>query len=263
MASKILREWARSLVRYAASNSPNRRPSDGTLPLIHLSRIGGDVEALIWAVGRVWSARVECAIRRVHPAVNCVLLFVGLYLFVDVFVAQLTWYGVPPQQFEFPDETIWGVAKFVIFAVCVGLVALVSPGCVRRRLFAAALFPFVGLVGLWVTALAAEFSVSIRLPDEYLVAETIFRGLTIGLIVSLVLSLPTALLYGAAAGPISALALVPSIARGSWNAAHPYMNFDAIGALIWFGWPFVCAVIALAIITNRCHRWLRVGLASE
>jgi hypothetical protein len=200
---------------------------------------------------------------KIHPVANCVLLFVGLHLFADVLVARLAWYGVPPQQFGLPDETIRGFAKFGMFIICVGLVALVSPGCARRRIFVAALFPFVGLLGLWVTGWAAAFAVSIRLPDEYLIVETILRGLTIGFFVAWVLSVPTTLLYGAAAGPISALALVPSIAKASWNAAHPYMNLDASGGLFWFGWPFICAIILLAISTNRCHRWLRVGPASE
>ena len=93
--------------------------------------------------------------------------------------------------------------------------------------------------------------------------ETMLRGLTIGFFVASVLSVPTALLYGAAAGPISVLALVPSIAKASWNAAHPYMNLDASGGVFWFGWPFICAIFFLAIFTNRCHRWLRVGLAPE
>ncbi len=263
MASTVLREWARSLVRYAASNSSDRHANGVELPLIHLNHIGGDVEALIWAVGCVWSVRAERAIVRIHPAANCVLLFVGLYLFVDVLVARLAWYGVPPRQFEFPDQTIRGFAKFWMFVICVGLVALVSPGCVRRRIFAAALFPFVAVLGLWVTGWATAFSVSIGLPDEYLIVETILRGLTIGFFVAWVLTMPTALLYGAAAGPISVLALVPSIAKASWNAAHPYMNLDASGGLFWFGWPFICAILFLAISTHRCHRWLRVGPASE
>jgi hypothetical protein len=258
MASTVLRQWARTLVRYAASNSPDRHANDVELPLIHLNHIGGDVEALFWAVGCVWSVRAERAILTIHPAANCVLLFVGLYLFVDVLAARLAWYGVPPLQFEFPDETIRGFAKFGMFIICVGLVALVSPGCARRRIFAAALFPFVGLMGLWVTGLATAFAVSIQLPDEYLIVETILRGLTIGFFVAWVLSVPTALLYGAVAGPIAALALVPSIAKASWNAAHPYMNLDASGGLFWFGWPSICAIIFLAISTNRCHRWLRV-----
>jgi hypothetical protein len=150
-----------------------------------------------------------------------------------------------------------------MFIACVGLVALVSPGCTRRRIFAAALFPFVGVLGLWVTGWATSFAVSIRLPDEYLIVETVLRGLTIGSFVAWMLSMPTALLYGAAAGPASALALVPAIAKASWNAAQPYMNLDASGGLFWFGWPFICAIIFLAISTNRCHRWLHVGPASE
>ena len=263
MASTVLREWARSLVRYAVSNSPDRLPNGVELPLFYLNHIGGDIEALIWAVGCVWSVRAERAILRVHPAANCVLLFVGLYLFAAVLVARIAWYGVPAQQFELPDETIRGFAKFAMFIICVGLVALVSPGCARRRLFAAALFPFAGLLGLWVTGLATAFAVSIRLPDEYLIVETILRGLTIGFLIAWVLSIPTALLYGAAAGPLSALVLVPSIAKASWNAAHPHMNLDASGGLFWFGWPFICAIIFLTIFTNRCHLWLRVDLASE
>jgi hypothetical protein len=241
------------------SGSPDELPSGATLPLIQLNRIGGDLEALVWAVGCFWSVRVECVIRRIHPAVNCILLFGGLYFFVGVLVARLGWYGVPPPHFPFPDETMRGFAKLGMFAVCVGLVALVTPGCTRRRLFAAALFPFFGLLSLWVMAMATALAASIGLPDDYLVAEALLRGLVMGLLVASVMSVPATLLYGAAAGPVSALALLPPIAKACWTASQPYTNFDASGGPFLFAWPFLCTIGLLGVFTALSYRWICPG----
>jgi len=254
MAPTVLRGLARALLRCATSESPVSSCNRAVPPEVQLNHIGSDVEALTWAIGRIWSARVECMIARIHPAVNCVLLLVGLYFAVHVLIVHLAWYGVPQQQLEFPDESLRGLAKLGMFVFAIALVALTTSGCPRRRIFSAAIFPFLCLLGLLATASAFKVAASIAPPGEYPVVEAILRALIIGWIVASALCIPATLLYRATAAPIAFLSLLPSVARVVWNSTP---NLDAVG-MFSFGWPFICAFILIAVSTHICRRWLRL-----
>jgi hypothetical protein len=257
-ASTVLRGLARTLVRYAAKGLAHTHPSWRRLMETEVQRIANGVEALIWAIGCVWAIRVERSINESRPELNCVLLFVGLYLTVHYFLTHLTWYGLAPDRLEFFSAPR-GFLKLAIFFCMTGVVAFATPGGRSRRLFAALAFPFLAMLGLLSVAAGFQVINVIMPPQGNTGAEVILRGLCgplFGVIVAALLSLPCVLLYRATAMPSAALALVPAIAKETGTAAPSHLSPHPYASLFEHLWPFICSLIIIAIFSRICHRWV-------
>jgi len=223
-----------------------------------VKRIANSVEALIWALGCVWGIRVERSINEARPELNCVLFLVGLYLTVHYLLTHLTWYGLGGDRqvvLSVPREFI----KLGLFFVVTAVVAFVTPGRRARRMFAALVFPLLGLWGLLSVAAGFQVSNALMSPLGRASADVALRGLcglVFGAIVASLLSLPCVLLYRDRAIPIAVLALLPAIARSNSLAGpadaipNSYLSFFELL------WPFICSLFLIAIFCSVCSRWV-------
>jgi len=220
-----------------------------------VSHIEGDIEALIWALGYVWSMRVEYLLSRIHPAASCLLLLLGLPFAAEVLIPHLTWYGVLQHQFGFPEESLRGLAKLAAYVAVITLVASTTPGSLRRRVFGASVFPFLSLLALFASGAAHKLVDGIAMTDDHSCAAVLLHGLSMGGIVASALIVPTALLYRSTAVATAILALLPAIAKSAWDDAP---MLDTTSDLLVFACPFIWSLIIIVLATNLCQRYLRL-----
>ena len=219
----------------------------------HLEGIVGDLEALIWAAGCVWTLRVERLIVRAPPIVNCALFLAGVHLGVNILFAHLSWYGFPRAPLGAENETQRAFIKLVIYLGAVALVGLASPGSPRRRIFAACAFPLLGLVALAAFAPGMELANhTIRLA-EYPVEEAVLRGLALGVLIAILLSVPAVLLYRSSAVPVVILSVLPGVAKSNAGVAHPRSVAYTEVLFCQLG-PILYALAVLALSTYICDQ---------
>ena len=255
--SKSLRVLARALVRCSVSRLRSRDYWRVFLER-QLEEIAGDIRALIWAAGCLWSLRVERLIARAPPVVNCALFLAGLYVGVNILLPHLIWYGVPRTSLDFGGDAHRVFLKVALFLAVVAVVGMGSPGSARRRIFAACMFPLVGMLAMLATELGMGFADCIRI-SECPVAEALLRGLALGLLIAALLSLPTALLYRRSAVPVAILSVLPSIAKVDAGVAHS-QALDNADILFWHLGPYLCALTIVALSTYACDRFLSAPL---
>jgi len=255
MTPTPLRAWVRALLRHATSGMPVDQATRRPVSEAHVSHIEGDIEALIWALGYVWSMRAEYLLSRIHPAASCVLLLLGLPVAAEVLIPHLTWYGLPQHQFGFPEESLRGLAKLAAYIVVTTLVASTTPGSLRRRVFGASVFPFLSLLALFASGAAHRLVDGIAVTDDLSCAAVLLHGLSVGGIVASALVVPTALLYRSTATGIAILAILPAIAKSAWDDAP---RLDTISDLLVFACPFIWSLIVIVLATNLCQRYLRL-----
>ena len=254
----MLRVLARAMVRYAAKGLADTHPSWRRLMETEVQRIPNGVEALIWALGCVWAIRVERSINEPRPELNCVLLFAGLYLTVHYFLTHLTWYGLAPDRLDF-FTVPRAFLKLAIFFCVTGVVAFVTPGRRSRRLFAALVFPFFGMLGLMSVAAGFQVVNAIMPQPGNPGAEVVLRGLggpVFGVIVATLLALPCVLLYRATAMPTAVLALLPAIARRAETVDPFGLSLHLYVSFFEHLWPFICSLFITAIFCKVCRRWV-------
>lgn len=177
----VLRASARALVRCAVSRHVRSRHYWQSSLSRDLDRISGDLDALLWAAGCLWALRVERLIGRAPPGVE--------------------------------SETQRAFIKFVLYLAAIVLIGLVSPGSPRRRMFVAGAFPLLGLVAVVAFTLGMQIANCIIRIAEYPIEEAILRGLTLGLLIAMVLSMPAALFYRSSAVPVVILTVVPAMQK--------------------------------------------------
>jgi len=223
-----------------------------------VQRIANGAEALIWALGCVWAIRVERSINEARPELNCVLLFVGLYLAVRYLLTHLTWYGIAPDRLELfcaPRSFL----KLAIYFCVTGVVAFATPGRRSRRLFAALVFPLFGMLGLLSVAAGFHVVDALMPPPGNPGTAIVLCGLCgpiFGVIVATLLSLPCVLLYRATAVPTAALALVPAIARKTGTVGLSDSSLLSYVSFFEHLWPFICSLFITAIFCKVCRRWV-------
>ncbi len=216
--------------------------------------IAGSFEALIWAIGCVWTVRVERFITHPRPVLNSAMLFLGLYITVQYLLTHMVWYGMAPAHSDL-DIPPRGLLKLFIFLFVGGVMAVSTPGDRPRRLFGALAFPFYGVLGLLAVALGSQVIQSLTASQGGM-AQVVLYGPIFGLIVAMCLSLPCTLLYRGAAVPVAILALVPAVSKEMGLAARPALDTNTYVNLLEQLWPFICAFTILWIFCNVCRRWV-------
>lgn len=253
----LLRRCAHTLVCHAAAVLEASYPGVSRSLLKELDKIDSQCEALVWAVGCVWAARVELFLTRARPLLIAALLPVGLYIALDHLFEQLIWYGFSAQWIATGSDVGRYVVKLVIFAALLVFVEVVTPGCRGRRLFGAVAFPIIAMLAVLASQLASQLVEGLHvLVGDPLVGMML--GLPLfGFVVALVLSLPVVLLYRNRAIPIAILALMPEIAKAVTVAGKPEAGVDAEALLFESVAPFVYAVVLIVLFSIECDRWLR------
>jgi hypothetical protein len=254
-SSTALRMLARRLVQYAARGLDPAHPAWPALMDREVQAIAGEFEALIWAVGCLWAIRVERFIDRSRPQLHCLLMVVGLYVSLRYLLTHLAWYGLAPPQVSAADAAPRELIKLGVFAVVVAVVAAATPGGRPRRTFAGLVFPFVALLAVASAALGSQLN-DVLIPNANATTLIILRGPLFGVIVAAILSLPCVLLYRTTSTAAAALALLPAFARAIGAIAMAPADLQRHGAGFGHLWPYVCALIALAIFGAVCNRWL-------
>lgn len=245
-----LRGWVRALLRRATKGIPLdqiTREAGET----QVSHIDGDMEALIWALGYLWSIRVEYLLSRIHPAASCLLLLLGLPLAANILIPHLAWHGLPQHQLGFPEESLRGLAKLAVFVVVITLVASTTRGSLRRRVFGASIFPFLSLLALFASGVAHKLADGIVVAGDH----TLLHGLVMGGIVASALVVPTVLLYRSTAAATAVLALLPAIAKSAWDDAP---SLDTTSNLFVFACPLFWSLAILVPATRICQRHLQL-----
>jgi len=70
-------------------------------------------------LGRVWAIRAERFINESRPRLNCVLLFIGLYLTVQYLLTHLAWYGLASYPNEVSAAPPRGLVKLAICSLII------------------------------------------------------------------------------------------------------------------------------------------------
>lgn len=252
MASQcsLLRVIARTLVRCAVSGRVHSRDDWQTFLERQLDGIKGDMEALIWATGCLWALRIERLIARAPPIVNCALFLAGLHLGVNILLAHLIWYGFPRTSLELEADGQRTFIKLALFLGVVAVVGFASPGSPRRRIFAAAAFPLLGLLAMLAVTAGMELVNIIRLPG-YPLIEAMLRGLMLGMLIAGLLSLPAVLLYRSSGVPVAILCILPAMAKADASASysHSGVHVPSEHARL-----FLFAILVVALFTYECGR---------
>jgi hypothetical protein len=238
-------------MRYALRDRAQQGGAWSALLERELAAIPRDREALIWAIGCAWAVNVERFMCKARPISMAVLLGAGLYVGTHHLLIHLTWFGLPRDAHHLPDQSRRDLLKLNI---CVGLLillAITSPGEMRRRLIAAAMFPFMAAS---VLAIATSGLAIIGPLATDQAIGMVACGMLIGAVLALLLTLPFVLMYRGRAVPIAALALLPAIAQSASQSNH--FSHDGNVALAAHMAAFACAFALLAHLTKVCRRWL-------
>lgn len=166
-------------------------------------------------------------------------------------LAQLAWHAFPRAALELEANAHRSFSRVALALGIVAVVGLASPGSPRRRLFAAGMFPLLGLWAMLAVSAGMEFTDSMRLP-EYPLAEAVLRGLALGLLISILLPLPAALLYRGSAVSVAVLSVLFAMAQADASVARSSL-VDYAG-LFWQLEPFLCALGVVALSTYVCDR---------
>jgi hypothetical protein len=228
-----------------------------------LEHIESDNGALIWAIGCVWAAYIDRYASRSRPVLSGVLLIVGLLLIGRYFLAFLVWYGVSLRGLGLPDGRALALSKLALCLGVVGLAGAAARGRWRWRVIAGAAFPFLAFLSFlavaWIAIQASGLITSLPWPhgQSWFFVKYGIAGLTFGAALTTVMPLPFALVYRSRAVPIAILALMPEVSsfieqivHGTNLAVHPVMILTA------FIWPWLCALIGVALGALWCNRWL-------
>ena len=250
----MLRRMAYVFVRFAFNGQPWGQAFWLAALENQLNNIRSDFEALVWAIGCVWNVRAERFIRRSPPPLNCVLLLTGLYLAVSFLLTHLTWYGHSPTNPSAEGQRI--LLKLEIFIAVIFMVGTAAPGRRSRKIFAAVVFPFLALVGLlslWSTGhMVDELA---KTGVEHLI-ETLLRGLVLGILTGVAVSIPAILIYRTVATPIAILALMPAIAKGSSAVTQLQLDLSCRVVLNTPLWTLICCIATIVISTRVWGTWL-------
>jgi hypothetical protein len=219
-----------------------------------LDSIEGDAKALIWSIGVAWSMRAERVIGSIKPPISFLLLFPALFCAAHFLVARLVWYGVPSSTQGIPDDTR-GLLRLALCLGLLGSVGCMAPGRVRRRIFVAAAFPLLGVIGLFGAVWGTDLVTAASLASPHEIAVTMMRGVGFGVAMSALLSLPALLLYRSVAVPVVILSLVPAFARSNWAAHAQLHRAMSLPDLFWLACPFIFATIGMVITISTCRRW--------
>jgi hypothetical protein len=259
----FVRRLARLLVRHAANILRGTRSSWSDAMENELEHIESGNGALIWAIGCVWAAYIDRYASRARPVLSAVLLLVALLLIARYFLAFLVWYGVSLGGLGLPDARAIAPLKLALCLGVIGLAGAAAPGRWRWRVLAGAAFPFLAFLSFlavaWIAIQASGLITSLPWPhgQTWFFVKFGIAGLIFGAALTVVMSLPFALVYRSRAVPIAILALMPEVSNfieqivhGTNLAVHPVMILTA------FIWPWLCALSGVALGALWCNRWL-------
>jgi hypothetical protein len=256
MSHAYVRNLSARLVEHAASIMGPPRSDWGTAMAHELQHLDSDRQALLWALGCVWSAYVERYSGRALSA----LLTGGVLLVLLSNVARLAllafwgWYGA-------------FLHGFAVGLLVLCLVGIATRGRWQTRLLATIFFPvfsFLTFVTLAFCSQLAQLSTPWlsyrhhgRIPALWVDSAIAVSGFLQGTLTALLIVVPFVLIYRSRAAVIALLALLPAVCLQLTAVTQTASSAHALLVMsMGLAWSTACAVVTLLWCASSINRWL-------
>ena len=255
---------ARRLVRHAANILRPIRPTWSEAMEREIDHVASGYGALVWAIGCVWAAYVERYWSRTRSAAFTAAYLITLLVVGPLSLAFLAWYTVSLGDLGVRTGALSASVRFALGLSAMGLAAAAAPGPWQWRTTAGIAFPILAfgafLATAWIGVQVSSAIISQLWPHGWVwfcVKEAI-AGTAFGASIAAVISLPFALVYRSSAFLLATLALIPEFATWTWRLSdhQTFVPHDAAFTFLGYVWPWICALVAIAICVRFCNKWL-------
>jgi hypothetical protein len=268
MSQVFIRSLGARLVEHAASVLGPERRDWGTAMAHELQHLDSDRQALLWALGCVWTAYVERYSGRALSA----LLSGGVALLLLSNMARLVllgflgWYSGFLHGFGL-SPAVPAAAQLVAGLLLLCLVGIATQGRWQTRLLAALFFPvfsFLTFVTLAFCSQLAQRSTPWlsyrhhgRIPALWVDSAIAVSGFLQGTLTALLIVVPFVLIYRSRAAVIALLALLPAVSLQLTSVTQTASSAHALLVMsMGLAWSTACAVVTLLWCASGINRWL-------